>query len=263
MYRIPWVPQLLSLISQTVSFGISSDVVNPDVPALDAVSYLIPYMCGIVSRGTRFFFRAHFRRTFEIGRTDTPSEVVWLCFGLGVMLLGMDYTRPPLFQCLELEQWVTVTLRVHVLCGYLSVIVNICCHRLSHCGLDWGCTLLEWIGLHICVWLWHWEFTCLLSFVKWVTQWVNCRRCRSCQSVNNIPKVHNPISLLHLFSIFKTCFRWYPSSISPFFLFSSSFAFLAISCFLSSSTYLSHTLRTGELKQWQLLQMLRLCGPLH
>ena len=31
------------------------------------------------------------------------------------MLLGMDRTRPPLFQCLELEQGVTVTLRAHVL----------------------------------------------------------------------------------------------------------------------------------------------------
>ena len=31
------------------------------------------------------------------------------------MLLGMDHTRPPLFQCLELEQKVTVTLRAHVL----------------------------------------------------------------------------------------------------------------------------------------------------
>ena len=34
----------------------------------------------------------------------------WEC-----MLLGMDHTRPPLFQCLELEQKVTVTLRAHVL----------------------------------------------------------------------------------------------------------------------------------------------------
>ena len=31
------------------------------------------------------------------------------------MLLGMDHTSPPLFQCLELEQKVTVTLRAHVL----------------------------------------------------------------------------------------------------------------------------------------------------
>ena len=54
VYRIPWVPQLLSLSSQTVSFGISSDVVIPDVPSLDAVSYLIPYMCGIVSRRHSF-----------------------------------------------------------------------------------------------------------------------------------------------------------------------------------------------------------------
>ena len=54
VYRIPWVPQLLSLSSQTVSFGISSGVVIPDVPSLDAVSYLIPYMCGIVSRRHSF-----------------------------------------------------------------------------------------------------------------------------------------------------------------------------------------------------------------
>ena len=64
------------------------------------------------------------------------------------MLLGMDHTRPPLFQCLELDQRVTVTLRDHVFSGYLSVIVNICCHRLSHCGLDWDCMLLEWNGLY-------------------------------------------------------------------------------------------------------------------
>ena len=64
------------------------------------------------------------------------------------MLLGMDHTRPPLFQCLKIDQGVTVTLRVHVFSGYLSVVVNICCHRLSHCGLDWGCTPLEWNGLH-------------------------------------------------------------------------------------------------------------------
>ena len=34
--------------------------------------------------------------------------LAWEC-----MLLGMDYTSPPL--CLELDQRVTVTLRVHVL----------------------------------------------------------------------------------------------------------------------------------------------------
>ena len=72
-------------------------------------------------------------------------------------------------------------------------------------------------------------------------------------------KVHNPISPLLLFAILKACFHRYPFSISPFFLFSSSsFAFLAISCFLSSSTYLS-----GELKQWKLQQTLHFCGPLH
>ena len=37
----------------------------------------------------------------------------------------------------------------------------------------------------------------------------------------------------------------------------------ALSCLLSSSTYLSHTLRTGELEQWQLRQTPRLCGHLH
>ena len=39
------------------------------------------------------------------------------------MLLGMDYTRPPLFQCLELEQKVTVTLRAHVLVIVRVVVV--------------------------------------------------------------------------------------------------------------------------------------------
>ena len=36
--------------------------------------------------------------------------LAWEC-----MLLGIDYTSPPLFQCLELDQGVTVMLRVHVL----------------------------------------------------------------------------------------------------------------------------------------------------
>ena len=94
MYRIPWVPQLLSLSFQTVSFGISSGVVIPDVPSLDAVSYLIPYMCGIVSRRHSLFLQGP------------------------------------------------------VLYGYPSVVVSVCRHRLSHCGLDWECMLLEWIGVY-------------------------------------------------------------------------------------------------------------------
>ena len=76
MYQIPWVPQLLSLSSQTVSFGISFGVVIPDVPSLDAVSYLIPYMCGIVRRRHSFVLQDPLRRTSEIGRADIPSEVV-------------------------------------------------------------------------------------------------------------------------------------------------------------------------------------------
>ena len=136
MYRIPWVPQLLSFISQTVSFGVSSGVVIPDVPSLDAVSYLIPYMCGIVSRRHSFssgpILGAHPKLVVRIYRQRLCDCILdW-----EYMLLGMDRTRPPLFQCLELEQGVTVTLRDHVLCGYLSVVVNICYLRLSRCGLD-------------------------------------------------------------------------------------------------------------------------------
>ena len=102
----------------------------------------------------------------------------WEC-----MLLGMDHTSPPLFQCLELDQGVTVTLRVHVLCGYLSVIVNICCHRLSHCGLNWECMLLEWIGLHSP------RFVCDCDIESSRACYRSCcRGCRSCQSVHNIPK---------------------------------------------------------------------------
>ena len=96
-------------------------------------------------------------------------------------------------------------------------------------------------------------------------------RCRSCQSVNKIPKskIHNPTSPLLLFANLHTLKRLSadnPSRPPPLSFFSpSSFAFLAISCFLSfsSETYLSHTLRTSELKQWKLQQTLRLCGPMH
>ena len=131
-----------------MSFVISSGVVIPDVPSLDAVSYLIPYMCGIVSRRHSFssgpILGAHPKLVVRIYRQRLCDCVLdW-----EYMLLGMDHTSPPLLQCLELDQGVTVTLRVHVLCRYLSVVVNICCHRLSHCGLDWECMLLEWIGLH-------------------------------------------------------------------------------------------------------------------
>ena len=119
-----------------MSFGISSDVVIPDVPSSDAVSYLIPYMCGIVSRRHSFssgpILGAHPKLVVRIYRQRLCDCVLdW-----EYMLLGMDRTRPPLFQCLELEQGVTVTLRDHVFSGYLRVVVNICYHRLSRCGLD-------------------------------------------------------------------------------------------------------------------------------
>ena len=93
-------------------------------------------------------------------------------------------------------------------------------------------------------------------------------RCRSCQSVNKIPKskIHNPTSPLLLFANLHTLKRLSADNPSrpPLSFFSpSSFAFLAISCFLSfsSSTYLSHTLRTSEVKQWKLQQTLRLRAP--
>ena len=100
----------------------------------------------VVSSGT--ILGAHPKLVVRICRQRLCDCVLdWEC-----MLLGMDHTSPPLFQCLELEQGVTVMLRDHVFSGYLSVVVNICCHRLSHCGLDWDCMLLEWNGLApICV----------------------------------------------------------------------------------------------------------------
>ena len=87
VYRVPWVPQLLSLSSQTVSFGVSSGVVIPDVPFLDAVSYLIPYMCGIVSRRYSFFLQGPFQayiRKQSCGYTVRGCVIVFwtgsICF---------------------------------------------------------------------------------------------------------------------------------------------------------------------------------------
>ena len=87
VYRIPWVPQFSSLSSQTVSFGVSSGVIIPDVPSLDAVSYLIPYMCGIVSRRHSLFlhgpFQAH-TRNWSCGYTVRGCVIVFwtgsVCF---------------------------------------------------------------------------------------------------------------------------------------------------------------------------------------
>ena len=143
------------------------------------------HTCAVSSvEGTRYFFRAHFRRT---------SEVVMHAWGCVILFWtgnvcfwnGSDYTRPHL--C------VTVILRAHVL-----VIVRVV-----------GDSVSELSPLSV-----------------------------SAQH----SKVHNPISPLLLSAILKACFRWYPFSISPLFLSSSSsFAFLTISCFLSSSTSLSHS----------------------
>ena len=176
----------------------------------------------------------------------------------------MDHTRPPLFQCLELDQGVTVTLRVHVLGGCLSVTMNICCHRLSHCGLDWDCMLLEWIGVHSPRFVCDCDIESSRACYRSCSEWVSCRGCRSCQSVHNIPKLTIPLPLCFESQSLKPASADTPSRFTPLPLFSSSSSgLLVISCFLSSSTYLSHTLRTGELKQWQLKQTLRLCGPLH
>ena len=93
---------------------------------------------------------------------------------------------------------------------------------------------------------------------------MSCRRCRSCQSVNNIQKLTILLPLCSSSQSLKPASADTPSRFTPLPLFSSSSSgLLVISCFLSSSTYLSLTLRTGELKQWKLLQMLRLCAPLH
>ena len=102
---------------------------------------------------------------------------------------------------------------------------------------------------------------CLLSFIRLR---VSCRRCRSCQSVNNIQKLTILLPLCFESQSLKPASADTPSRFTPLPLFSSSSSgLLVISCFLSSSTYLSLTLRTGELKQWKLQQTLRLCGPPH
>ena len=155
MYRIPWVPQLSSLSSQTVSFEVSSDVVIPDVPSLDAVSYLIPYMCGIVSRRHSLFLQGP------------------------------------------------------VLYGYPSVVVSVCRHRLSHCGLDWDCMLLEWNGVY--TWLIVCVTVTLRAHVLVIIRVVG----DSVSELSRLPhlsvsaqhsKVHNPISPLFRVAIFKACF---------------------------------------------------------
>ena len=135
------------------------------------------HTCAVSSvEGTRFFFRDHFRRTSEVVVRIYRQRLCDCILDWEYMLLGMDRTRPPLFQCLELDQGVTVTLRDHALCGYLSVVVNICCHRPSHCGLDWDCMLLEWkteSTCPLCVWPWQWEFTRLFVIIHSSTsEWV-------------------------------------------------------------------------------------------
>ena len=91
---------------------------------------------------------------------------------------------------------------------------------------------------------------------------MSCRRCRSCRSVNNIPKLTIPLPLCFYSQSLKPADT--PSRFTPLPL-----PFLIIifwvfgSLLLSRSVSVSHTLRTGELKQWQLQQTLRLCGPLH
>ena len=91
-------------------------------------------------------------------------------------------------------------------------------------------------------------------------------RCRSCEQNS---KIHNPNSPLLLFANLHTLKRLSADSpsrpSSPPFLFLTIifcvFGYLLLSLILN--IYLSHTLRTSELKQWKLLQMPRLCGPLH
>ena len=98
---------------------------------------------------------------------------------------------------------------------------------------------------------------------------MSCRHCRSGQSVNKIPKltIHNPTSPLLLFANLHTLKRLSAGTSSRFHLFSFSHHLLGfwLSCFLplSRSVSVSHTIRTGELKQWKLQQTLRLWGPLH
>ena len=165
---------------------------------------------------------AHFRRTSESGRADVPSEVVWLWSGLGCMLLGMDYTSPPLFR-----------VRPESDCDVES---SRACYR--------SCSVVNELS----------------------------PRCRSCQSVNKIPKskIHNPTSPLLLFANLHTLKRLSadnPSRPPPPFLFLTIifcvFGYLLLSFLLILNIYLSHTLRTSELKQWKLIQTLRLCGPMH
>ena len=91
-------------------------------------------------------------------------------------------------------------------------------------------------------------------------------RCRSCEQNS---KIHNPNSPLLLFANLHTLKRLSADSpsrpSSPPFLFLTIifcvFGYLLLSLILN--IYLSHTLRTSELKQWKLQQTLRLCGPPH
>ena len=139
--------------------------------------------------------------------------------GLGCMLLGMDYTSPPLFR-----------VRPESDCDVES---SRACYR--------SCSVVNELS----------------------------PRCRSCQSVNKIPKskIHNPTSPLLLFANLHTLKRLSADTSSRFHLFSFSHHLLGfcLSCFLplSRSVSVSHTLRTGEFKQWQLRQTPRLYCPLH
>ena len=87
-YTSYWLPKRCSLESRPMSLFQMSH--------LRMQSATWSHTCAVSSvEGTRCFFRAHFRRTSEVGRADMPSEVVWLCFGLGVYAFGNGLRSPP------------------------------------------------------------------------------------------------------------------------------------------------------------------------
>ena len=74
-----------------------------------------------------------------------------MCFGLGVYAFGNGPHSPSfvsMFRVRVGSDCDVESSRLVRIPECHSVVANVCCHRLSHCGLDWDCMLLEWIGLH-------------------------------------------------------------------------------------------------------------------
>ena len=174
------------------------------------------HTCAVSSvEGTRCFFRAHFRLTSEIGRADMPSEVVWLCFGLGVYAFGNGPHSPSLVSMFRVRA------------GSDCDVERSRLVRIPECGRKYMLSSL-WFGLGLyafgmnrsihlaplCVTVTarvH-AVVCYHSFVYWVSELSPLPQLSVGEQHS---KVNNSTSPLFLVAIFKACFCWYPFSLYP------------------------------------------------